>query len=347
MNTSIYYFSGTGNAKRVSEWISNITEESGFSSKLINIDELASRRSIEKPDSELIGFASPTHGFNFPPIMLNFLWHFPKARKGQKAFIVNTRAGMKMGKLFLPGLSGIAQLFAALVLILKGYAIIAMKPVDMPSNWISFHPGMRQKVVASIIEKREETTKRFARKMYSGKKNYRALFDIVQDLVIAPISLLYYAIGRFVLAKTFIASSDCIQCNLCIKNCPVNAIHYVNNRPFWSYKCESCMRCMNACPTRAIETAHGFVITLGILLDIVGIAYLNTLLNYENLLTSYLPKIAAVLSILAINSVIFFVFLLIIYRLMHFLLRFKCFEKLIIYSSFTKYKFWRRYKPKF
>jgi hypothetical protein len=51
---------------------------------------------------------------------------------------MNTRAGVKLGQLFLPGLSGIALLLAAVVLMAKGYSIAGMRPIDMPSNWLRF-----------------------------------------------------------------------------------------------------------------------------------------------------------------------------------------------------------------
>ena len=64
------------------------------------------------------------------------------------------------------------------------------------------------------------------------------------------------------IAKTFIATDSCNNCGLCVKNCPLNAISIINDRPYWSFNCESCMRCMNNCPQRAIETAHSYVVLL-------------------------------------------------------------------------------------
>ena len=83
------------------------------------------------------------------PIMLKFIINFPKT-KNTKAFILNTRGGLKMGKLFLPGLSGVAQIFPAVVLRLKGMKIVGMQPLDLPSNWLLLHPGLKMKVILSI-----------------------------------------------------------------------------------------------------------------------------------------------------------------------------------------------------
>lgn len=44
-----------------------------------------------------------------------------------------------------PGLSGLALILPALMLRLKGYRIKGLRPLDLPSNWISLHPGLRGK----------------------------------------------------------------------------------------------------------------------------------------------------------------------------------------------------------
>ena len=116
---------------------------------------------------------------------------------------------MKMGKYFIPGLSGLAQFFSALLLLVKGYNIMGMHPIDLPSNWISIHPGVRLPVVQSIYNRRHKETKKFAEKMFSAKRDLKALRDIIQDLLIAPIGVLYYFIGRFFLAKSF--QLDCLD----------------------------------------------------------------------------------------------------------------------------------------
>ena len=54
---------------------------------------------------------------------------------------------MKLAKLYLPGLSGATLLFAAIILRIKGYRIVGLRSIDLPSNWIFLHPGLKEKVV--------------------------------------------------------------------------------------------------------------------------------------------------------------------------------------------------------
>lgn len=159
--------------------------------------------------------------------------------------------------------------------------------------------------------------------------------DLIQDILIAPIAVAYYLVGRFALAKTFYASNKCDNCDVCIKQCPVKAIEKINNRPYWTFKCESCMKCMNSCPKRAIETAHGlFAITI----------FLNSTLS-SLALTSLLPEnlFNDIMRFIIVNSV-FLVFLWILYKAQHLLIGRNFSGKLILLTSLTYYKFWGRYK---
>ena len=339
----IYYFSGTGNARNVSHWISDVARKHNISTEIIDISKLKSRKEIKKDENSLIGFCSPTHGFNFPPIMFHFLLKFPLSKKN-KVFIINTRAGLKAGKLFVQGISGMAQYFSALILLLKGYKIIGMYPVDLPSNWISFHPGVKPIVVDSIYNKRKRETERFTLNLINNKKCFKGLRAVLIDVLITPIAFLYYIVGRFILAKSFYASKDCTNCNICIQKCPIQAIKLLDNRPFWTHKCESCMQCMNICPEKAIETAHGYVFAIYFFISSFLIVKIYKLLNINPFLDNILPIWLSDIFEFFIDAGLLLVLYFAFYRIFHFLIRFRFFERIIVYTSLTKWKFWRRFK---
>lgn len=339
---TLYYFSGTGNAKAVAGWIEEEAKQKGVEIEVLNLAQTRRKGLATPASNQKIGFLSPTHGFNFPPIMLHFLFRFPKGN-GNRVFVMNTRAGMKLGRFFLPGLSGMTLYLSALILLLKGYRIQALKAVDLPSNWISVHPGLRQKVIDSMKEKRKLETKTYAQKLVDGKQMLRGLYSLPVDLLITPIGILYYLLGRFFLAKTFIASKDCTACGLCDQSCPIGAIKVVDNRRFWTYKCENCMQCMNQCPERAIETAHGFVAFAIFVPETIVLFILSRVLNIEAVLLRLLPQlmVSIIMSLMEVALMMSVVFLG--YRLMHFLMRFSLFERIFVLTSLTHWKFWRRY----
>jgi ferredoxin len=333
----VYYFSGTGNSENVARWMADIAKEKGTKVSLINIAK-TDRLAISSPEPDaLVAFVSPIHGFNYPPVMLNFIRRFPKGKNN--VLLMNTRAGMLIGKWITPGLTGIAFYFSALILKMKGYSIKSMFPVDLPSNWISVHPGLNERTVKYLHERNQEKVYRFARKVLNRGSDFRSMYEIIQDTLVAPISLGYHFIGRFLFAKTYYASADCDNCDLCIKACPVKAIKKVDGRPFWTFNCESCMRCMSNCPKKAIETGHGYLLVIALLSSLVftGLFYRYFKLLFFDVEHTFLGFV--------LESVLFLGILAIWYRILHYAMRIKFIERMIVYTSLTKYKFWgRRYK---
>lgn len=51
----------------------------------------------------------------------------------------------------------------------------------------------------------------------------------------------------------FHASNTCIDCGICARLCPANAIQMHNGRPLWiKSQCFACLGCLRGCPTEAI-----------------------------------------------------------------------------------------------
>ncbi len=341
-NLQIYYFSGTGNARNVARWMDEEATSKGIHSEMISVSQ--NRLAREMSTETMVGFISPTHGFNYPPLMLNFIIRFPHSLGRQSVFLMNTRAGMKIGNFYIPGLSGLALWLSALILWMKGYRIVGLRSVDLPSNWISLHPGYGPKTVSAMYMRCDKKIRQFAQQIFSGKKVYRAIYDIVQDLLVSPIAVIYFMIGRFILSKTLVASRDCNKCGICVKDCPVKAIYLVDGRPYWSFRCESCMKCMNSCPKRAIQAVHGMFTAI---LMLVNTLVIGTFYRHFPVSEWGIPggdSFSVKLIRITVEGFLFFFFLVISYRLVHWLRRFRWFDALIIYTSLTKFRFWRRYK---
>lgn len=257
---------------------------------------------------------------------------------------MNTRAGLRIGKTVIGGLSGVLHYWSSIVLLLKGYQIVGLFPVDLPSNWISLHPAVRKRGVAIIYAHVEQNVRRFAEGILNQKRNYKALSirDVVLDLLISPVSVAYNIVGKYFFAKSYIASSQCNHCGICEKVCPVQAIKNIRRRMFWTLKCESCMKCMNICPQRAIETAHGFFVMIGILTSFIVGIIINILFNHPAFTHWQWLQHKGIL--FSVKTLVFFSLLLPGYGVMHRLMRFRLFERLFVCTSFTKFRFWGRYK---
>lgn len=332
----IFYFSGTGNSHNVAKWMAEAASRQNIESSICNIATIDRCKVKAEPPGSILVFVSPVHGFNYPPVMLKFIARFPKAKN--KVILMDTRGGLMFGRISIPGVSGAVFLFSTILLKIKGYSIIGLKSVDLPSNWMSLIPTLSKVSIQKLHVREKTNVLNFAEKVLSGKNTYISIFEYAVDMLVAPVAIAYYFGGRFFFAKTFYASADCDNCDLCIKNCPVNAIIKVDNRPFWTYRCESCMQCMSKCPKKSIETAHGFILSFFILASVLSGLFFyhfnNWFFGIYNGVVRYIIEMLLYLFLLAI-----------LYRITHYLMRFRFFERLMVYTSFTKYKFWgKRYK---
>ena len=331
----VFYFSGTGNSKRIALWLSELALESKIICHIYDIAAIDISTLLTIDTKATIGIISPIHGFNFPKITLNFIRNLPDGKN--RVVLMNTRAGIKFFDYVIPGLTGVAFMLTSSILKKKGYKVVGQIPFDMPSNWISIHPALRRNSVEFIYTKNHRKVIKHFERLNTGKTDFASNKDIVQDILISPIALAYYYIGRYFFAKSYYASDHCINCDLCINQCPVKAITKKDERPFWTFKCESCMRCMNNCPTNAIETTHGLWIIV---------------LFFTSVLSTYLFHEVLPVGIRhwAVNFVlfnlIFLALICILYRIQQFILKNKVLSKIISFTSLTHYKFWGRYKSK-
>jgi len=337
-NIIIYYFSGTGNALYAAQCIAEYTKNKNINTTITSIDRSKPPKNVSFNDKTIVGFCFPTHGFNIIWIMLKFIIRFPVS-KNTGIFLLNTRAGMKMYKLFIPGLSGIAQFLPMIILLFKGYKIKGLLPLDMPSNWISIHPGIKPKVVKSIIDRCKKITNKFTESIINNKRYihpYVYIF-LLLDIAIIPISVGYFIYGRFFLAKTFISSSDCNECRLCEQKCPTESITIIDNRPYWSIYCESCMRCINICPKKSIQTSHLLAVLILLISSSIPLSnYLYKLLYKST--NHVIFKIIDSLGNWGFNIIL----IMFLYFIFFWLMRFRIVNLLFTYTSLTKY--WRHYK---
>lgn len=255
---NLFFMSGTGNSYRAAVWMGEVAKEQGIHSRIIPITKDRSNLDLEDEPGQLFGLVFPTHGFTAPWHMIRFVWGMPRSKRTH-AFVIPTRAGIKIGPIPLPGLEGTAGYLIVLLLLLKGYQIRGVQGLDMPSNWMALHWGLSSANVQFIINRAKIKIKAFTETVLDGKRIWGGIFPLLLGLLLVPISFGYFVLGRFFLAKLFFASHRCTGCGLCVRSCPVRAIIMkgrVSVKPFWTFRCESCMRCMAYCPEQAVEVSH-------------------------------------------------------------------------------------------
>lgn len=335
--TDIFFMSGTGNSLSVAKDIANELTSAGITSKVHNIENLFDIKLLKQTDS--IGVVFPTHGFTLPWMIFKFLILLPRGR-GRYAFTVCTRAGVRIGKFFSPGLGGSANAIAALILFLKGYKPKAWAAIDMPTNWMVVHPSLSRKSSEWLYKRAHIKVTAFAPKLAQKRwsiVNLNNAYDFVLGALLIKISFMYFIFARFILAKLFFANEKCNSCGLCEKNCPVGAIKMCGITkpvPYWQLRCESCMRCISYCPQKAVEAGHSWAVILFMASSAYGFPYFfNKYFAY-----SYTNEWWYSWSMIALTIP----GLIIAYHIFHFLMRIKIINKIFSFTTFTR--LFKRYK---
>ena len=340
----VYYYSGTGNSRRVAVWLCEALAAAGCDVKLAPIQCPHPAHEVHHDEGIVFGLVMPTHAFTAPWPVLRFVLHLPRRTRAH-AVVVATRGGLKIGRLHTPGFEGTATLLLASVLAAKGYSIRATAGIDMPSNWTVLHPGLPPRAVESIISRARRKTAQLSADILSRRRRLSNPVASLLGILMLPISLGYLLLGRLFLAKLFFASDSCTSCGLCAEHCPHSGIvlhaDRPGARPYWTFRCRSCMRCMAFCPTQAVEASHSLALAALVLAGSLPTRALVTWLTGRipslragrNTLRRVLPGIGAVAVLAAA------------YPLFHALLKIRPFSRLCTRTTLTH--LYRRYhEPK-
>jgi Pyruvate/2-oxoacid:ferredoxin oxidoreductase delta subunit len=251
----LFVYSGTGNTWKVAQCIAATAGKCGIGCNLLPIDANSAAGNYQPDRTRLLGLMAPTLGTIQPWQFFRFAFGLPRG-KGQQVFLAATGAWTRIGKLFAPGFVGFGLYLAALILLLKGYAIAGIDGFGMPHNWTTLIPPYRASLEDIIHQELPAEAERFAEALLSGKKLFRRKGDLIVGLALFPLPFLFLLFGHKFLAKTMFAGDVCNGCAACANNCPAKAIRMLgakHPRPYWTLKCEQCMRCAGYCPKQAVN----------------------------------------------------------------------------------------------
>ena len=345
-SSTIYFWSGTGNSYRVSNWIKTLSENFGVSSHILALDQFTSEKPGQGDNDRFLAIVFPTHGFTAPWQVIKSVSKFPRGN-GIDAFCVATRAGLKFGPLFVPGISGSALFIIGLILWFKGYKVRGALSVDMPSNWFSLHPIQGSKTHEAIIARAEQKIGGFINALVSQSRVWltpNMLYEFFFGVLLSFISVLYLLFGRFFLAKLFFANNNCDGCGICANNCVVNGIAMRGKDkriPFWKWSCESCMKCAAICPRHAIEAGHSWGILLYFITAFPLSLYLLSSLGVD---VAASGTINSTLIITLVDILYLYVSLFLSYAIFNFLIRIPLINSIFTYTTMTHLPFWGRYR---
>lgn len=236
MNSTLYYFSATGNSLVVAR---DLAKELG-QTRIIPIARAL--RSAEADPSDIVGIVFPVYMFGLPLIVAEFLNRI-NLKPSAYVFSVAT----------FGGLAGRAHSLAKEILKKRGIKLSAGFSVRMPGNYTPLYGAIPEKKQGELFKKEKLKILSIAASVRQQKPAK------LEEKPFLPNTLLYKLLYRSGASqipfsgKDFWVTEDCVKCGLCSRVCPVKNIELVEGKPVWLDHCQHCLACLHWCPAEAIQ----------------------------------------------------------------------------------------------
>lgn len=227
MNSTIYYFSSTGNSQNIAQIITRKLNG--------NLYPMVGNMNSEC-SSEVIGIVFPTYFWGIPHIVKQFLSSLQINTSNPYIFAVTT-CGMTSG-----GALGMVKEILQKRKLTLNYG----KAIRSVSNYIVEY-NIHQKSISSRLKAAKFEAEQVAETILEQKSNNIHLPNLFDKL--------FYKIylKRCSQDNRFSVSSSCNQCGICEKICPANNIVLMGGIPQFKHHCEHCIACVHWCPQQAIQ----------------------------------------------------------------------------------------------
>jgi len=239
METTIYFYTGTGNSLWTAKKLSLLLNET----ELVPIAHASSGR-IDT-DSENVGFIFPVHIWGIPYPVINFLNRL-EIDPTKYYFAVAVNAGQVAATLIqLKNL-----LHQKNIKLSSGFSIC------MPSNYIPWGGAIAQEKQQKIFNEAMDKIGRIASSVRAKKEKEPEKGPAWQNIFFSTIYRLSFTqVSK--MDKSFFADEKCTNCGICEKICPAQNIKMMNGNPVWQHHCEQCFACIQWCPEEAIQYGRG------------------------------------------------------------------------------------------
>ncbi len=239
----IFYFTGTGNTR----WAAQQLAEATGDSLLYIPDELKKGElHYTLKEDERLGFCFPTHGWQPPHIVREFVsqssFHCPSSTYTYALTTCGDNMGYAM-RIFEKELKQ------------KDLHTDARFAIVMPESNVCF-PFLHLDTDEKVQQKIEAASKRMQHICQIITERQRGVEELVKGAI--PFTYTYvlggYYNNHLITDKKFWVDQDaCIQCGLCQKLCPVDDIK--GTPPVWQHneQCTNCLACYHHCPAHAIH----------------------------------------------------------------------------------------------
>lgn len=237
----IYYFSGTGNTELVADMFKEEFLKHEYNIDIIKIEDvLKNNLTIDINKYDLIGIGSQVIGYGTPSIVYKFIKRLPEV-KDKKVFIFRTAGGAAPIN-YNVSKSIIRRLRK------KGYDVFYERIFSIGSNWVV---KFNDNVVKELYEATRKKVSIMCDEVMRGEKR---ILKTSLGLKILMEFVAFISRPCFnLLGKDLAVNKSCVNCSLCINNCPTQNIYSKNGKIKFKLKCNCCMRCIYSCRKNAIS----------------------------------------------------------------------------------------------
>ncbi|MBR0271757.1 MAG: EFR1 family ferrodoxin [Methanobrevibacter sp.] len=229
----IVYFSATGNCRYVARQIAESLNDDAIS--LLDIAE------INLSDGETLGFVFPTYFWGLPSIVNELLSKLTISKSGDNYVFHIATYGTTSGQ---------NAEYVERHLKNKGIVLDAKFAVKMPDTWTPTYDLSNHEEVLKLNQDEKPQIEEIINHV-----NNRDNGDFIKShipMIVCKFAQVIYDKRRN--TSHLHVEDTCIECGLCSKNCPIEAIAITDKKPVWvKDKCVMCLKCLHHCPKFSIQ----------------------------------------------------------------------------------------------
>lgn len=245
-NIQIVYFSGTGGTKRIAESFEQELVIRNYCVNKLAIDYNENKNILENTDLIILIFA--VHAFDAPtPI---YSWFDKVDLKGKKIAVISVSGG---GEIW-PNTG--CRNNCCKMLEEKGGEVVYEKMMVMPSNFVV---NANDHITMWLLNAISEKVNKILDPLLAGKHRRTKYHKGFLRTYLSKLE----KDGAKKFAPSLIINDSCSGCGWCAKNCPVNNIELLENRPIFKESCVVCFRCIYGCPSKSIKSKNFMVLKKG------------------------------------------------------------------------------------
>lgn len=240
MNCLLVYYTGTFNTRYLTELLKERLSQGGCSVTAYEIDPLNTEK-LDFSGYDILGLGYPIYGFNAPFPFIKFLKR-QKIPPGLRVFIYKNS-----GETY--PVNDASSISVLRILHRNGVDVKNEYHFIMPYN---IHFRFEEPLVREMLDIDGLLMDILVKEIFSGIPNIKK-YRLYQRLITFFVKLQF--IGGDINSFFYrVEKNQCINCGLCIKNCPMkNIVRDKKGNIHFRHHCLMCMRCSMFCPKDAIR----------------------------------------------------------------------------------------------